>query len=270
MSKHLIKFISRLFPGLVASYAYQQLTSPQVRKLRDHELAILDKADKETLAFKGFDIQLYHWPGGEKRVLLIHGWEGQAGNFSDFIEPLLAEGYSVFAFDGPSHGFSSKGSTSMFEFIELVGLLIQKFEVKRLVSHSFGGVATTFALYDNQDLYIDSYAMITTPDRFSERIDDVASSAGISNRAKNRLINRLKQEIDRDIDALNVSDFVPSINVKKALIFHDKNDKVIPIEISRRVHENWPASSFKEIEGTGHFRILRTPEVIDEVVAFLA
>ncbi|MEM8583980.1 MAG: alpha/beta hydrolase [Bacteroidota bacterium] len=270
MNKSLIKFISNIFPGLVASYAYRQVTSPQVRKLREHELAVLDRANKEILAFKGFDIQLYHWAGGDKRVLLIHGWEGQAGNFSDFIDPLLAKGFSIFAFDAPSHGFSSKGSTSMFEFIELVGLLIRKFEVKKLISHSFGGVATTYSLYDNPDLHIERYALITTPDRFSERIDDVANKAGISKRAKDLLIKRLKQEIDKDINALNVSDFVPSVKVEKALIFHDKNDRVIPIEISRRVHQNWPASSFREVEGTGHFRILRTPEVIDEAVAFLA
>lgn len=269
MRKAVTKVASNLFPAWVTSLAYQQLTNPQVKKLRDHELETLNQSVKETFAFKGFDIQLYTWSGGAKKILLVHGWEGQAGNFSDLIQELLKEGYTIYAFDGPSHGFSSKGETSLFEFTELVGVLIRKFEVQELLSHSFGGVATTFALYNNPDLHIDKYVLLATPDRFSERIDDVAEMVGITEQVKQRLIRRLENETKLDVQTLNVSDFVKSIDVAQSLIIHDKNDKVIPIERSRKVHQNWKASKLQEIEGTGHFRILRTEEVIRSVIEFL-
>lgn len=269
MNKSLIKTASRLFPKQVTSFAYKRLTNPYVKKLRENELATLDKANKEKLNFKGFEIQLYTWIGGPNEVLLVHGWEGQAGNFSDLIERLQKENYTIYAFDGPSHGFSSKGKTSLFEFTELVGILIEKFGVKSIVSHSFGGVATTYALKENQSFHIEKYALLTTPDRFVERIEDVINSLGITQKVKRNLISRLEKEINIDVETLNVSDFVKEVNVEKALIIHDRNDKVIPIERSKRVHDNWKAADFKEIEGTGHFSILRTPEVIDEVVKFL-
>ena len=88
MRKSLIKFISTLFPNQVAAFAYNQLTSPQIRKLRPNELVVLDRLEKEILKFQGFDIQLYTWKGGQDKVLLIHGWEGQAGNFADIIQEL--------------------------------------------------------------------------------------------------------------------------------------------------------------------------------------
>ena len=66
-----------------------------------------------------------------------------------------------------------------------------------------------------------------------------------------------------------MSEFVKSINVKKSLIIHDVNDKVIPISRSKNVHQNWTKSEFMEIEGTGHFRILRTEKVIDKVIDYL-
>jgi len=267
MRKALAKIASDLLPNLIVSYTYQQLTNPQVRKLREHELEVLAQSNKETYPFKGFDIQL--WKGGEQKILLIHGWEGQAGNFSDLIEALLAKGYTVYAFDAPSHGFSSKGKTSLFEFTELVGVLIRKYGVTKLISHSFGGVATTYALFSNPDLHIDKYVLLTTPDKFTERIDDVSEMVGITDKVKNRLIDRLEEETNQDVKALNVSDFVQSINVEQSLIIHDKNDKVIPITRSQNVHRNWPVSEFKEVEGTGHFRILRTKEVIEQVVAFI-
>lgn len=269
MKKLLVRIASNLFPNQITSFAYNQLTNPQVRKLRENELATLEKADKEKYKFKNFDIQLYTWRGGEKKVLLIHGWEGQAGNFSDLIERLSADGFKVYSFDAPSHGFSSKGQTSLFEFTELVGVLIKKFDIKLLVSHSFGGVATTYALFENQDIQIEKYVLITTPDKFIERIDDVAEMVGISEKVKNRLISRLEKETNNDVKSLNVSKFVKSINVNKSLIIHDINDKVIPIYRSKNVHQNWAVSEFMEIEGTGHFRILRTEKVIDKVIDYL-
>ncbi|MGD1840985.1 MAG: alpha/beta fold hydrolase [Thermonemataceae bacterium] len=269
MKKFLVKAASNLFPEAVTSFAYNQLTNPQVRKLRENELVVLDKSEKEQYKFKTFDIQLYTWQGGDKKILLIHGWEGQAGNFSDLVEKLLENGYTVYAFDAPSHGFSSKGETSLFEFTELVGILIRKLQVRQLVSHSFGGVATTYALFNNKDLEIDKYVLLTTPDRFAERIEDVSATVGITDKVKNRLIGRLEKEINLDINTLNVSDFVKEINVKASLIIHDKNDKVIPIARSKNVHNNWPASQFKEIEGTGHFRILRNDGVIREVISYI-
>lgn len=269
MRKSFIRIASTIFPSLVVSFAYNQLTNPQIRKLREHELHTLEKADQIDFPFKGFNIKLYTWKGGSKSVLLIHGWEGQAGNFSDLIEKLIQSGFTVYSFDGPSHGFSSRGKTSLFEFTELVGVLIRKFEVNYLVSHSFGSVATTFALFNNKDLAIDKYVLLTTPDKFTERIDDVSEMVGITNKVKNKLIRRLEKETRFDVTTLNVSDFVKSINVKHSIIIHDKDDTVIPIARSLNVHKSWKISIFKEITGTGHFRILRTEKVINEVIYFL-
>lgn len=269
MQKRLIKFFSFLLPATMARFAYKQLTNPQIRKLRENELLTLDKAVKEQFHFKGFDIQTYHWEGGPEAVLLIHGWEGQAGNFSDIVERLLAEGFSVFAFDGPSHGFSSRGKTSLFEFSDLVGTLIERTKAKKLISHSFGGVATVYGLYKNPSHAIEKYILLTSPDRFLDRIEDVSRQVGITNAVKQRLIRQLEKEAELKVDTLNVSTFAPQIDVKKALIIHDKNDQVIPIAQSKRIHENWSVCEFLEVEGTGHFRILRTDFVIDEIVAFL-
>ncbi|NJL14633.1 MAG: hypothetical protein HC913_17605 [Microscillaceae bacterium] len=83
MRKSIIKIFSTIFPNQVLNFAYNQLTNPQFKKLRQNEIEVLDTSQKETLKFQDFDIQLYTWQGGLDKVLLIHGWEGQAGNFAD-------------------------------------------------------------------------------------------------------------------------------------------------------------------------------------------
>ncbi len=269
MRKTLVKIASLLFPEIMVQKAYKALTNPQIKKLRAHEIAVLNEAHKSKFPFKGFDIQLYHWKGGEKSVLLIHGWEGQAGNFSDLIQKLQENNYTIYAFDGPSHGFSSIGATSMFEFIELIEVLIKKFQVTQLVSHSFGGVATTFSLANNPDITIKKYALLTTPDRFSQRIDVVAKQVGITEKVKRKLIYKLEQETDSSVASMNVSDFVQRIAIEQVYIIHDKADKVIPITQAKNVADNWKNSTFEAIEGTGHFRILRTDRVLEKVIAFL-
>ena len=267
MKKKIVAFISKIAPNIVVKYAYSQLTNPQIRKLRESELEILNKSKKEIFEFRDFKIQTYKWEGGKNKILLIHGWEGQAGNFSEIIKKLTKNNFSVYAFDGPSHGFSSKGKTSLLEFTELVGVLIEKFEVSQLISHSFGGVATTYSLFKN-DLSIDKYALLTTPDKFSERIDDVCERNGITKKVKHKLINRIEKELNITVSSINVSDFVKKIDVKQAIIIHDKYDKVVPIKQSQNVYANWKNCKFIEVEKTGHFGILKNDSIINLVIEF--
>lgn len=269
MQTKFVQLLSFLFPNLFTKVAWNKLTNPQVSKLRDREFELLQEAKQSDLDFNGFTIKLYEWAGEGESILLIHGWEGQAGNFVDLVQKLQVEGFKVYAFDAPSHGYSSRGKTSLFEFTRLVELLIQKYQVKKLISHSFGGVATTYALFKNQDLEIDKYALITTPDKFSERMQDVSTQYGISQRVISRLVDKFEADYGLSVDVLNVSNFVREINVKEAFIIHDKNDRVIPIERSKNVHNNWDECTFETIEGTGHFRILRDERVANKVIEFI-
>lgn len=269
MNKLLIQIVSVIFPKYVVNKAYQTLTNPQIKKLRVHEIEVLDKAEKEKVEFSGFQIQTYKWGNGSKKVLLVHGWEGQAGNFAEITDGLLATDYTVFAFDAPSHGHSSNGPTSLMEFTKLVGVMIRKFGVHKLVSHSFGGVATTYSLSINPDIHIEKYVLLTSPDRFSERIDFVAKQMGISENVKQKLIARLKKETGMEVEQLNVSLFVQKINVDEALIIQDKHDKIVPLSQSKEVHKHWKVSTSEVIEGTGHFRILRDQKVVARIVEFL-
>jgi pimeloyl-ACP methyl ester carboxylesterase len=269
MKKQFVRLVGLIFPKVLVNFAYKALTNPQILKLRSNELAVLEKASKNNYSFGTFSIKTYQWGSGSRKVLLIHGWEGQAGNFSDMVLRLIKEDYTVFSFDGPSHGFSSRGPTSLLAFTDLVGEMIRHFGVEKVVSHSFGGVATTYALYKDRDLRLSKYVMLTTPDKFSDRIDTLSQKVGISSKIKKKLISRLEAETGLDVQKVKVSDWVKEINVAKALILHDKNDRVLPISVSKAVNDKWEACILEEVEGTGHFAILREPKVLDRVLSFL-
>ena len=269
MKKKIIHFLSLLLPRTFTKLAYDQLTNPQVHKLRDHEVATLNKAETAEINFKSFKIKTYRWKGEGDRVLLIHGWEGQAGNFSDLIEKLIIEGYDIHAFDAPSHGLSSRGKTSLFDFTDLTSERLKNIQPKKLISHSFGGVAATYSLLNLPELVIEKYVLVTTPDKLSDRINDISNRVGIANNVRKKLIHKVEIEANQKIDVLNVSEFVKEISVEQALLLHDINDKVIPFAQSKNVNDNWKVSSLIEIKNTGHFRILRTESVLIQIIDFL-
>ena len=269
LKKKLIYFLSSIFPNLFVSIAYKHLTSPQVHTLRPHEALMLNKAEQTEFPFEDFIIQTYRWGTGSKTVLLVHGWEGQAGNFADLIKVLIADDYTVYAFDGPGHGASSKGKTSLFKFSKLVGALICKYAIKKIVSHSFGGVATTVFLGNSPEIVIDRYVLFTTPNRFENRIQFVAEMVGVCDRVIKLLIKKIEQEEGIIVSEMNVAAYAVKSQVKKALILHDTNDRVLSVEQSKEVNAHWEEATLEEVTGTGHYRILRTESVLKRALSFL-
>lgn len=269
MKKFLTRLACNLFPHQMLNVANDHMRNPKVKKLRNNEEMVLDMAEKKQLDFEGFKVMTYTWKGGDKRILLIHGWEGQAGNFSDIVLRLHEIGYTVYAFDAPSHGHSSSGDTSPFQFAALTGYLIQHLQVKELMSHSFGGVATVYSLAQMNQYPIDKYVLLTCPDKFIERIDSVVDQLGITEKVRSMLINKLETDLNVSVDGLAVSHSVKNINVKEALVLHDVADGVLPIQQAKRVVDNWPVAKMIEIEGTGHFRILRDEETLEHIERFL-
>lgn len=238
-------------------------------KIRPHEEGVLAKATKSRFTFHDFEIQLYQWGTGEKRILLVHGWEGHAGNFTAIIERLVENNYTVISFDGPSHGQSSKGKTSSFEFIELIRLLVEQHQPSQIISHSFGSVASLIALGSNPRLMIERYVGITAPNKFKERLEEIACHLGLPYKVVNRLIAKIEAEHKVKVDQINVEDYAPKASIEKALLLHDTNDRVLPVEKSREVAKKWPAATLKEVTGTGHYKILVTKKVVDEILDFL-
>lgn len=270
MRKKIVRAASLLAPGLMTRIAYHQMTHPRHHPARTKEQAVLDQAVQTSTPFGSFQIQHYHWQGGGKKVLLIHGWEGQAGNFSDLIQRLRESDYDVYAFDAPSHGHSSKGKTSMFSFSDLTTEIVAQLRPDIAITHSFGSVAIVTAMSRISDWTLGTGVMLTTPDRFRERIEWVAATNGVAEKVTHRLIRRIEKETGVVVDDMSVAATVPGLAIGRALILHDVRDRVIPITQPRRVHAQWPACQLEELTGTGHFKILHAPQSVERVLAFLS
>ncbi|MFK7950092.1 MAG: alpha/beta fold hydrolase [Saprospiraceae bacterium] len=256
--KTFFKLADALFPSMAAKQVYKVMSNPRVRKLRAFEEEILAKAVKERIAYKNGEIQLYKWGNStDKTIFLVHGWEGQAGNFGGLIDILLKKKYYVVAFDAPSHGRSTKRSTNMFEFVELVTKLVKTHQPASIISHSFGSVTTLMVLSNLREMSIEQWFVVTTPHNFKDRINDVKQFLGVTERTIDKVIYQFESDTGYKLDNLNVDyygDKVP--HVKEVVIVHSKSDKILPIDSARFAHKAIPHSELIELDDLGHYAIL--------------
>jgi pimeloyl-ACP methyl ester carboxylesterase len=268
----LLAFIS---PQLAVRQVYYFMSNPRIRKLREREEVVLAKSRKSIVPFRNFQLQKYEWGDpAHRKLLLVHGWEGQAGNFAALIDLLLDAQYHVIAFDGPSHGKSSSGDTSMFEFGDFVSDAVRVEQPEVVISHSFGSVSTASALKENPEVPIALWIVVTTPFSFRDRVQGVIEQLGMSERIMQLLLDKVERDRDESIDELVMDNYCAQLShVKDALVVHSKQDRVLPIEDSRRMHAGFPQSRMVELEGLGHYSILWSEElkgIVEEEVTKLS
>lgn len=243
------------------------MSNPRFRKLRESEEKVLNESIVKSIKFRNFEIIQYKWGTENNKIaLLIHGWEGQAGNFASIIQNLTDNGYQVIAYDAPSHGRSSKGNTNMFEFSTFLESELKEFEPDLIISHSFGSVNTATLLRKNPNLKVNLWIMVTTPYRFMSRVNDMSNHFGLNSKTKNELINRIQKDTQENITQLDMAIYCEELqNVEKAIIVHSKTDKVLPIDGAREVAKSFERSRLIELDNLGHYAILWSNE-LNEII----
>lgn len=261
--KRIIQILQLFSPKLVSKIAYTKLSNPRIRKLRDSEESILNQAHTEEITYKKFKIHKYQWgKENQNTALLVHGWEGRAGNFAGIIDDLIQNKYHVVSYDAPAHGKSSINKTSMFEFAEFLESEFTNIMPHVIISHSFGSVNTATIFRNNPEFNLDMWIMVTTPYNFMSRVNEISDYFGIKSKTKNELIKLIQNDTNEDINNLNMATYCQELsNVKKAIIVHSRTDKVLPIEGAREVAKAFKRSSLIELDNLGHYNILWSDEL---------
>ncbi|WP_438711220.1 alpha/beta fold hydrolase [Aquimarina muelleri] len=260
--KKVFSVLQKTSPRLAARIAFNFISKPKNGKLRGFEKSIIEIATQSSIRFKKFTIKTYSWGNGNKKALLIHGWGGRASNFGAIIPNLTKNGYQVTSFDGPCHGDSTKRKTSFFEISDLVKLFLQKEQYDLIITHSMGSAFALLAM-SNLKYKVNQLIILTTPNRFLEFIGAAALHFGLTPKTTKLLINKVRKNSGYEPMTLKTSRFIKDIEMQLVTFIHDKADKIISINTSKKVSDSIKHSNFIEIEGTGHFRMLWSKKVIE-------
>jgi pimeloyl-ACP methyl ester carboxylesterase len=256
-------------PTLAAHMAYALLAKPP----RGPELAWQKQLREKALCWhvpmgRG-NIAVYQWGEGPT-VLMVHGWGARATHMGKMIEPLVAAGYRVVAFDAPGHGQSFGRSTDPVEFAAAIAAVARRVgPLHTVLAHSFG---VAMAQYAQRDWGVQAQAQVCI-----SSFDDcqwfthafskyVGVKPAVMEQAKQMMVKRYRGRLDWN--RLSVVDML-RCNSRPTLIIHDQLDGEIPFEHSVALQRAAPHAEFHATSGLGHHKLLGSKDVISRVVGFV-
>ena len=261
---------SNLESQAIVKKVYRAFFGPAKYEVKSTDEAILESGSNYRVPFDGGELAVTSWGSGSPAVLLMHGWGGSRAQMTGFVDPLLAAGYRVVAFDQPAHGESDGKTTNILEIapaLEKVAEREGNFDA--IIAHSFGALVTSYALVNKKAPHPERLVYFGAFNRLLDSLPRFQVLAQVSDEIIEGLRAMLYENFGKDVlDSINNELLAPQINIP-ALMFHDTADNVTPIEDSRAIAQVWKNAQLIETEGLGHRGALQSGAIHEQVVKFL-
>lgn len=260
-----------VFPRPAGRLAYRLFSTPRYRARHRTSDPILESARLFEFMYGREILKGYEWGYGGRTILLVHGWESRGTALRSFVPPLLEQGFRVVAFDGPAHGHSGGRRTNLIHFGGAVrAVLNQTGGAYGIISHSFGGASTVFALSrPGSELQVEKLVLIGVPNRMERVLNDALETLNVPRPAARQFFRYIEKKVNFPLHHADVSTASGRSRVKQALIVHDKADAVVPFSEAQATFEAWDNASLLATEGYGHYRLMKDPGLVRRVVDWL-
>ncbi|PHR27168.1 MAG: hypothetical protein COA38_13720 [Fluviicola sp.] len=264
---------SRIAPRLTGRRSFRLFQKVRIKKIRNRELAFYDTAKKFTVPNEKEDIDCFEFgkPTG-KLILLVHGWESNAGSMSKLAIRFSEMGHRVVAFNLPGHAFYKSSSTNLLEcFTAMKDVLdyLNPTDPISVVSHSLGSAVTVNAL-SRSSYAVDRLVFLTCPCRIEDIFLEFKNIISLSDKAYQSLIEKTETLLGAPLSSLDVDVNLNKIDYNELLLLHDEKDRVLPYSNSKKVAANTSNSSLISLEKAGHYKMLWSDEVIEHASSFIS
>lgn len=258
--------LSKTAPSLFIKISYKVFMNPYSKREYDFQNIEPEEFDIKT---RQGNIKLHKIVGGEKHILLTHGWGDTSKSFESLVMHLSNQGYTVWFFDHAGHGKSQTKISNLFAFIDGLESVIAHIEKDNnlygLISHSMGGVAVLNL--KEEFLKTKKVILISAPVMFFEEMYNTFDRIGIAPGVLTQMLEHVSEIYGKSWKTLKPMDQKYKLH-EQILVIHDKKDKQCKFENMEKLIENSPVN-FKPTEGLGHRRILKDQDVLNSVATFL-
>ncbi|HEY9307352.1 MAG TPA: alpha/beta fold hydrolase [Microbacterium sp.] len=246
------------------------------RPVRPDDEATMWRARRRTVRIagvdrRGVDVDTYEWGGGARTVLLSHGWNSRASQFTPLIRELVAHGYRVVAFDAPAHGSSAGRRTYLVDWLDVFAALQQRYGAfDAMIGHSFGGLATLVGVAGGTDAA--RVITIAAPADADLLLSQFQGMLGYSDAVSARMRERFATRYfpgQPDPFAWLSSVRRPLPAEVPLLVIHDEGDRIVPYAEAGRIMSANAGGRLLATTGHGHNRILVADAVLDAVLEHL-
>lgn len=244
-------------------------STPRSRVIRQKEIEILEKASTEEMDFEGQKIKLYQWGTGDQYILLCHGWESNAGSLGAYVEPLRNAGYSLISYDGPAHGESEGSQTNLIDFKKIAMRIIEnKGMPDAAIGHSLGANMIILLSYEEQ-LRIPKVVLISPFNQLRAIYLGFKDILRIPESIYSIMLDKVSKRFNYNVREMEFGKVGQDSPLENILIMHDKKDRITPFSHSHSMDRRWENAELKEIEGSGHYKILWNENSLKAGLEFL-
>jgi len=266
------QIVGSLLPGKVAAESVDLFLSPRKYPLKPWEEQAELTAQRVSFGDSyGEPLSALKWPGGDKRILLMHGWESRATQMSRIAESLSQQGYEVIAIDAPRHGYSRGNKTSPVEFARAIHAAhLELGPFSAAVGHSMG--CAGLAIAREFGVMIPRYVLISSPANMLDTLEGFAGFIGLPDRSTQLFIEGVGSRVGRPADEIDVGTLLAAELAEdepQVLLIHAPDDIEVPFEASQRIQDKLTNAQLWQAPRLGHRRIIRDPEVIAVIRDYL-
>jgi pimeloyl-ACP methyl ester carboxylesterase len=270
---------------LAAKAAFNQFSTPPrgsaeldaETKLHEKLGPLLLQAEEIRLGTPDAFIQTYLWRTDQARsrgrVLLIHGWTGQALIMGLFVRPLLQAGFDVVALDQPAHGRSAGrllnmpiGARAVLATADRLG------PFTGIITHSFGGQVAALALEGGPPIgrrfTADRLVTVACPHSLQRLTRNFGQGFNFPADLQQRFEARISDAAGRPIETVNTGTMLAVAGLP-VLAIHDELDEDVPYSEAEAIAAACPNVTLMPMAGLGHRRIIVTSAVIRAAIKFL-
>ena len=257
----------RVSPHTASRAAVWLFTKPYRSPILPKEEELLAKARCYDLGHREGKLAVMEWGGGPV-ILCVHGWSSRGLRFSPLIEVLRDSGYRVVAFDAPAHGRSSGSHIDLMDYVDALMQVSRNVgPLHGIIAHSFGATATLLSLENG--LTAEKVVFFSALNGLRGPLDYLAEKLHMSAEVLQKVKSIFETKFSRSIESLEAVHIVPKLTTPPLLVFHDRDDPLLPYHNAMDLTGVWRNSQLIGTIGTSHHSILDDTAVTGATLSFL-
>jgi len=212
-------------------------------------------------------INCFSWGNGNRKVLLTHGWASKALDFYELIIELQKiEDLEIISFDAPGNGSSVSEFSNLMLYADSVkSIALNYAKPDVLIGHSLGGMANVIAL---QALGLTPHLLISIAPliRLKENFEQSLNSVNIGAKDQDIFFSNFAKEFPVPVSHFNLTELYELSPDVGHFLAYDPADHISPYPFLKEFLDKYPAISAKSFEDVGHYKILKSADVIEDIV----
>ena len=263
-----INTLAVIAPTFAARKGFELFCWPRRIKMKPHQLEFLNQSDEKfSIDYAGKKVQVYRWGKGEKKILLLHGWQSHSYWWRYVINRLSKEEFCIYSLDAPGHGLSEGDFLNLPHYSGLIEqFIVGQKSLHAILTHSFGGFASVYTLHRLPNLQVNKLVIMAAPGEVEYFFNYYQKMLSLSKRTIGLINDYFIKAIGHPPSYFKMIEFSKSLQVQ-GLIIHDTEDKEAPFQTAKDMNAVWKNSKLISTTGLGHN--LKSKDLVEEVAKFI-